>query len=108
MAAAFGFLAACVWICCSPGIVFLFLAWILLAALTGKPVYICASFGYKRKREVLGAGLLADSESCAVPCSAVLQWGPLLSSEHAWSASGMFSALGLNFLALVPVLLPGL
>lgn len=110
MAAAFGFLAACVWIWCSPGIVFLFLTWILLAALTGKPVFICASFAYKRKREVLGVGLLAGSESCAVPRAAV---GPsaLLRAcvECGWDGGlrGV-SALGLNFLALVPVLLLGL
>lgn len=74
-------------------------------------MFICTSFGCKREREALGAGSLAAPESCAVLRSAVLRWDPLLPSEHAWGAggkegsAGMVSTLGLNFLALVPVLL---
>lgn len=101
MADTFGFLAAFIWIWCSPVIVFLLPTWISLAALTGKPVFIGTSLGCEREREALGVGLLAAPESCAVLCSAMLRWGPLLPSEHhgvwvGWRAArGWFLLWGL-------------
>lgn len=112
MAATFIYVAALVWVWCSPGIDFTFLTWISLVALTGKPVFAHPSDA-RRKGRCWELGCWLPTESCAMLRSAVPQWGPLLPSEHAWGAGGvegsmgMVSTLGLNFLALVPVLLLG-
>ena len=107
VAATFGFLAAFLWIWCSPGIVFPSPMWMLLAALTGKPVFICVSFGCKRRWES-GCWLPPSPGSCSALLPAM---GPSAPSEHAWAAmgtAGTVSTRGLNFLAVVLALLLGL
>lgn len=102
VAATFDFLAAFMWIGCSLAIIFLFPTCVLLAVLTGKPVFICASFGCEREREVLETGSLCSPKFSALLCSAIPWWDPLLPSECGMEGSvGMISALGLNFLALI-------
>lgn len=90
MAAVLGYVAAFVWIWCSPGIVFPFPTWILLSPLTGKPVFICASFGCER--EALGGGSLAAPSPVPLLCRAAT--GPSAPAEHTWVRVGWRAARG--------------
>lgn len=65
VATTFGFFAAFIWVLCS-GVVFLFPTWVLLAVLTGKPVFVCETFGCES--EVLDAGSLSSPKSGAFLC----------------------------------------